>query len=136
MRTLSLLTLATALAAAVPAASAGAQIAGVLMPPRVPRVPRVARSDSLAVSPDSATRAGRTSAQSPAQERSRLDIQAWVDSAAGALARSSPAPIPPPGSGGRPSIFATPAVPDSLRPPPAPAPPRGPRAARPRRPRL
>lgn len=128
MRLLSLLTAAAALAAAAPAADA--QIAGVLTPPRVRRA---ARGDSVPVSRDSTTRAGRTSAQSPAQERSRLDIQAWVDSAAGALARSSPESIPPPGSGSRPSIFATPAVPDSLRPAPAAEPARAGRANRTRR---
>lgn len=124
VRLLTLLIAATPLAAtalAAAPAAAHAQIAGVLNPPRVHRP---ARGDSLLVSGDSATRAGRTSAATPAQERSRLDIQAWVDSAAGALARSAPTPIPPPGSSGRPSIFATPAVPDSLRPPPAPTPSR------------
>jgi hypothetical protein len=134
VRTLTLSTAAAALVAAALAAAtpADAQIAGVLTPPRVRRG---ARGDSLAVSRDSATRAGRTSAPLPEQERSRLDIQAWVDSAAGALARAAPAPIPPPGANGRASIFATPAVPDSLRPPPAAEPARGGRTTRPRRPR-
>ncbi|GJG85606.1 hypothetical protein tb265_07870 [Gemmatimonadetes bacterium T265] len=95
----------------------GAQIAGVLARPRAARPAR----DSAA-GPDSTVRVGRTSAKIPAQERQRLDIQAWVDSAAGALAQAPPAPIPAPGAG---SIFNAPAVPDSLRPPPAPAPQRG-----------
>jgi hypothetical protein len=128
----SLLTLVAALAATTPVAAADAQIAGVITPPRVRRG---TRGDSLVASSDSATRAGRTAAQLPEQARSRLDIQAWVDSAAGALARSAPAPIPPPGANGRASIFATPAVPDSLRPPPAAEPARGTRTNRTRRPR-
>ncbi len=102
------------LAAAAPAA---AQIAGV---PTAPRPRRAAAADAPPL--DTATRAERTSAATSEQERQRLDIQAWVDSAAGALARSAPTPIPAPGAGGRPSIFAEPAVPDSLRPPPAAAP--------------
>ncbi len=115
---------------ALGAAPAAAQMAGV------PTAPRVRRADTTAAvaeaSPDSATRAARTSAQSAEQERQRLDIQAWVDSAAGALARSAPPGVPAPGAGGRASIFSEPAVPDSLRPPAAPAAaPR--RAARPRR---
>jgi len=105
---------------AVLLAPAGAQVAGVLTRPRPVRPAR----DSTA--PDSTVRVGRTSAKVPAQERQRLDIQAWVDSAAGALAQAPPAPIPAPGTG---SIFNAPAVPDSLRPPAAPAPVR-PRARR------
>jgi len=121
--------LAAALAAATPAAAtpAAAQIAGVVTTPR-----RRPVDPTVAASPDSATRAGRTSARTPAQEVQRLDIQAWVDSAAGALARSEPPAIPPPGAGGRPSIFAEPAVPDSIRPGTAAPAPRG-RVARPRR---
>ncbi len=136
MRSLPSLALAAALVAAAlttPAGAARAQLAGVPNPPRVRRP----RPDSAAVSPDSATRAAQTSAQTPEQQRTRLDIQAWVDSAAGALARSAPAPIPAPGAGARPSIFATPAVPDSLRPPPGTAGGTGSaaRSARARRPR-
>ncbi len=107
---------AAALGATLGAAAprgAGAQIAGVLARPRPVRPAR----DSVAG--DSAVRVGRTSARVPAVERQRLDIQAWVDSAAGALATAPPAPIPAPGTG---SIFNGPAVPDSLRPPAAPAP--------------
>ena len=118
VRTLPVRTFAAALvvaALAAPAGAARAQLAGVPNPPRVRRPP--AADPRVAV--DSATRAAQTSAQTPERQRTRLDIQAWVDSAAGALARTPPAPIPPPGGAGRPSIFATPAVPDSLRPPPA-----------------
>lgn len=99
---------------AVVSGSAHAQIAGVLVRPRAARP---ARDSAL----DSTVAVGRTSAKMPAEIRQRLDIQAWVDSAAGALAQSPPAPIPPPGTG---SIFNAPAVPDSLRPPPAPTPAR------------
>ena len=102
-----------AVASTVVVAPAGAQIAGVLTHPRVRRP---ARDSALG---DSAARAGVTSAQTPEVAAQRLDIQAWVDSAAGALAESPPAPIPPPGSG---SIFQPPPVPDSLRVPPPPAP--------------
>ncbi len=105
---------ALALAALVPCARANAQIAGVLTPPRAVRP----APDSVAGA-DSTVRVGRAQAKVPVDERQRLDIQAWVDSAAGALAQSPPAPIPAPGTG---SIFTAPAVPDSLRPPPAPAP--------------
>jgi hypothetical protein len=121
------LTAGAALAAL--AGAADAQIASVPTPPRPRRVEPV-----IPVSPDSATRAARTSAATPEAERQRLDIQAWVDSAAGALARSAPPSIPPPGSAARPSIFSEPAVPDSLRPPAAPARGARPRAARARRP--
>ena len=110
-----------AAASAACSAPAQAQIAGVLARPRIPRP-----APDSAASPDSTVRVGRNSAKIPEQERQRLDIQAWVDSAAGALAQSPPAPIPAPGSG---SIFDAPAVPDSLRPPPAPTPAR-PRARR------
>jgi hypothetical protein len=125
--------LAACIALAAAAAPAAAQIASV------PTVPRVRRTEpAVPVSPDSATRAARTSARTVEEERQRLDIQAWVDSAAGALSRSAPPAIPAPGSGGRPSIFAEPAVPDSLRPgraTPAPTPRTArPRATRPSRP--
>ena len=107
------------LAGAVGAAPASAQMAGV------PTAPRASRAAAAAEpSPDAATPAERASAKSEEAERQRLDIQAWVDSAAGALSRSAPAPIPPPGAGRRASIFAEPAVPDSLRPPRARAPER------------
>jgi hypothetical protein len=134
-RALALGALAACLAVGAAAAPAAAQIAGV---PTIPRARRAA-SDALPVSPDSASRAARTSAPTPEAERQRLDIQAWVDSAAGALARSAPPPIPPPGSGARTSIFADPAVPDSLRPgrgTPVSTPTRAPRprATRPRTP--
>ena len=102
--------------AVVLARPADAQIAGVLAKPRPVRPAR----DS-AGSADTTVRVGRTAAKVPAQERQRLDIQAWVDSAAGALAQSPPTPIPAPGTT---SIFNAPAVPDSLRPPAAPAPTR------------
>ena len=102
-------------------ASAGAQIAGVLTRPRGARP-----AGDSAASRDTTVRVGRSAAKIPAIERQRLDIQAWVDSAAGALAVAAPAAIPAPGTG---SIFNAPAVPDSLRPPAAPAPTR-PRARR------
>lgn len=127
-RALRLLAAAAFVAGGAALRPAAAQMAGVPTPPRVRRP-----EPAVATSPDSATRADRTSAGTAEQERTRLDIQAWVDSAAGALARSAPAPIPPPGSEGRPSIFDPATVPDSLRPAtPAPAP--APRARRPRRP--
>lgn len=112
---------AVAAALALAPAAASAQIAGVLARPRPARPAR----DSIAG--DSAARVGRAGARVPAEERQRLDIQAWVDSAAGALAAAPPAPIPAPGTG---SIFNAPAVPDSLRPPAPPV-----RRAAPRPPR-
>lgn len=110
---------ALTLGSAAVSSTAGAQIAGVLTRPRVARAP----GDSAAAA-DTTVRVGRNAAKVPAMERQRLDIQAWVDSAAGALAVAPPTVIPAPGTG---SIFSTPAVPDSLRPPPAPSPtrPRG-----------
>ena len=103
-------------ATTVLATPAAAQIAGVLAKPRPVRTAR----DSAA-GRDTTTRVGRAAAKVPAEERQRLDIQAWVDSAAGALAQSPPAQIPAPGTG---SIFNAPAVADSLRAPAAPAPTR------------
>ncbi|HEY0777860.1 MAG TPA: hypothetical protein VGD56_07815 [Gemmatirosa sp.] len=105
---------ALVLASAAATAHADAQIAGVLTRPRVTRP-----AGDSAVGPDSTVHVGRTAAKVPAEERQRLDIQAWVDSAASALATAPPTTIPAPGTG---SIFNAPAVPDSLRPPPAPSP--------------
>jgi hypothetical protein len=98
LRQLPILAAALAAAAlAAPVAAADAQLAGV---PTTPRVRRP-RPDGAAVSPDSATRAAQTSAQTPEQQRTRLDIQAWVDSAAGRAgadaARADPAARAVPG---------------------------------------
>lgn len=109
------------------ARSLGAQAAGVIEPPPVrapapppapvaagPTVNAAARRDSLSL-------------------RQRLDIQAWVDSAAGALARGAPAttvPLTPP------PPAPTTAPTDTARPAPARPAPRRPVAseARPARP--
>ena len=78
--------LALVLAVAISARAAGAQMVGVPVPPRRPVAPTAvaARADS-----------GRGSAtpRDTVDERQRLDIQAWVDSAAPALARA-PRPAP------------------------------------------
>ncbi|HZF68634.1 MAG TPA: hypothetical protein VEZ47_11385, partial [Gemmatirosa sp.] len=69
--------------------AARAQFGGVLPPPPAPPLP-VAIDDSAA---------GRlVTPRDTADLRQRLDIQAWVDSAAGALARTPAGqrPVPPP----------------------------------------
>jgi hypothetical protein len=89
--------LATCIAACLVARGAGAQAAGVVAPPPAPPKPP---PPAVAAAKPTTSAAARRDSLALAQ---RLDIQAWVDSAAGALAAGAPAttvPLtaPPPAS--------------------------------------
>ncbi len=81
---------AACLGGALAPAPAAAQMVGVPLAPARPApaapAPTVAGRDSAAT-PTAARR-------DTVEERQRLDIQAWVDSAAGALSQSNPTPVP------------------------------------------
>jgi len=94
MPTFSRLALLAAVLSALGARAAGAQVAGVIAPPPAPP-PKAPPAVAAAATP-STSAAARRDSLALAQ---RLDIQAWVDSAAGALASGAPAttvPLTPP----------------------------------------
>jgi hypothetical protein len=119
MPIVSRLAIAAAVLTALGARTASAQVAGVIAPPPAP--PPQAPPAVAAVATPSA--AARRDSLALAQ---RLDIQAWVDSAAGALARGEPAstvPLAPP------TTAPSPAPDSTQRPTPRsrrPTPPRRP----------
>jgi hypothetical protein len=110
---------------ALGARTASAQVAGVIAPPPAPP-PQAPPAVAAAATP-STSAAARRDSLALAQ---RLDIQAWVDSAAGALARGEPAstvPLAPPTTA--PSPAPSPAPDSTQRPTPRsrrPTPPRRP----------
>lgn len=124
LRPLPIAALAGVLLGALAAApsAARAQFAGVLPPP-----PSPTQRAAIAAA-DSAAKRGLPPVDT-ASVRQRLDIQAWVDSAAPALARTPqtarPVPSPIPGSGTaapQPGTIPAPAPPPPARPAPSTAP--------------
>lgn len=80
-----LCSLAAGAALTLAARPAGAQLVGVPLPPPRPSAPPP---------PVVAAERPDATARDTVEERQRLDIQAWVDSAAGALSQSNPTPVP------------------------------------------